>query len=67
MNHKDALHFNGIHTQCKPIPSGATWKKIGNGTHSRCPKAGGVERFHSHNFDGPLWDACGCPEELEAS
>ncbi len=56
------LHSNGVHVECKPIPSGATWKKIGDGTHRRCPLAGKVERFHSHDFDGPL--ICGCEEEF---
>ena len=60
---KNSLHVNGVHTQCSPVPSGSTWKKVGDWTHRRCTLAGRVERLHSHDFDGPLWVACGCDEE----
>ncbi|MEU8158008.1 hypothetical protein AB0B94_30515 [Micromonospora sp. NPDC048986] len=51
------LHYNGIHTQCKAAPWGA---RASDDTHRRCTKAGTVEQVHGHDFDGPLWDACGC-------
>lgn len=45
----EAMHRNGVHTHC-------TW--------GECRLAGKVERFHGHDFEGPLWDACGCDELL---
>ncbi|MEV0267731.1 hypothetical protein AB0H43_03065 [Hamadaea sp. NPDC050747] len=51
------LHANGIHTQCKTKRT-----KTGDGSHRDCPRAGKVERYHGHDFDGPLWAACGCEE-----
>ncbi len=56
----DDLHHNGIHTMCHPA-TGA-WSTIGSGGSDRCPRAGTVESMHGHDFDGPLWDACGCDE-----
>lgn len=54
--HREDMHYAGVHTRCRYAPprSGDGWKK--------CHLAGKVERFHSHDFDGPLYDACGCAE-----
>lgn len=56
--YRDELHFNGVHVLCELAPMWAGAKRIGDGTSSKCAKAGTVERFHSHDHDGPL--ACGC-------
>jgi len=59
--HADELHHNGIHVGCKLAPKWAnTSKRIGNGSSTSCPLAGKVERFHSHDHDGPL--VCGCDD-----
>lgn len=51
------MHDNGVHTACHHAP-----RRPGNprGSAGACPRAGTVERFHSHDFDGPL--ACGCDD-----
>lgn len=54
------LHANGVHTQCRLAPEWVGGKRIGDGTAGSCPAAGRVERFHSHDHDGPL--DCGCEE-----
>jgi hypothetical protein len=59
-DYKAELHANGVHVECKLAPRWAGGKRIGDGTWRRCPRAGTVDRFHSHDHDGPL--ACGCPE-----
>jgi hypothetical protein len=56
MNASD-MHVNGVHTKC--IQSRT---RLGDGTWRQCPQAGRVDRFHGHDFDGPLWAACGCDE-----
>ncbi len=40
-------HSHGIHTHCDP---------------SECALAGTIERFHDHDFDGPL--PCDCDEDV---
>lgn len=62
------LHDNGVHTKCTP-PAKKTGGAVGikpkyqDGGHAGwCLKAGTVEAYHGHDFDGPLWDACGCEE-----
>jgi len=56
------LHANGVHVYCKlaKVWLKSTGKRIGNGSSTGCVYAGKVERFHSHDHDGPL--ACGCDE-----
>lgn len=61
MRDVSGMHRSGVHVWCTPIPSGSTWR-VGDGSHRKCRYAGAVERFHVHDFDGPLWDACGCDE-----
>jgi len=62
------MHDCGVHTHCT-YPT----KRTGGAVNIRlayhdgrcadwCIKAGTVEAWHTHEFDGPLWDACGCPE-----
>lgn len=53
-------HAAGIHTQCAPVKSGATWRTVGDGTHKSCPRAGTIDRIHDHDFPGLL--PCGCDE-----
>ena len=53
-DHKDDLHYNGVHVECRPAGQG----NRGDGTHRKCTKAGGVERIHGHDFDGPLVYGC---------
>jgi hypothetical protein len=53
-------HDNGVHVNCRPAHD----KNVGSGSPARCAYAGGVERVHSHDYDGPL--VCGC-EELGAA
>ena len=51
---QDELHDSGVHVECRPAhgrPDG-TWR--------HCTLAGKVERFHSHDYQGPL--VCGCNE-----
>lgn len=64
----DELHANGVHTECT-YPARQTGGAVGirprhqdGGRSGWCMRAGRVERFHSHDFDGPLWAACGCEE-----
>jgi len=54
------LHINGVHVHCTLAPLWTTTKRIGDGTPAKCPDAGKVERFHSHDHEGLL--ACGCHE-----
>lgn len=55
------LHDNGVHTRCTLAPRWAgSGQRMGDGTSAKCVKAGRVERFHSHDHDGPL--DCGCEE-----
>lgn len=63
------LHDNGIHTMCsKPTkPTGGAVnirpRLHDGGTPTTCMRAGTVEAMHSHDFEGPLWQAgCGCLE-----
>lgn len=43
------------------------WMQHDSGVHVNCPKhvdcdrPGTVDRFHAHDYDGPL--VCGCDEE----
>jgi hypothetical protein len=55
------LHNNGIHTRCGLADLWTKTKRIGDGTPRKCEYAGKVERFHSHDFDGPL--DCGCDDD----
>lgn len=66
------LHANGVHTHCT-YPRRKTGGASGGRTPIRaryedgnradwCIRAGTVDPLHSHDFDGPLWDACGCDE-----
>lgn len=63
------MHHNGVHTHCK-APTGkgrivdSTGHHRGDGTHRACHLHGRVERFHGHDFEGPLWAACGCEEGI---
>jgi hypothetical protein len=56
------LHEAGVHVRCKlaPLASGSRARHASDGTWRKCPHAGKVERFHSHDFDGSL--VCGCPD-----
>ena len=61
------LHANGVHTHCTAPHGRERW--VANGQRGRgdltsrnCHLHGRVERFHSHDHDGPL--ACGCEEEF---
>lgn len=58
--HRADLHEAGLHIMCRPALLWSGVRRIGDGTWRRCPLAGKMERFHSHEFDGPL--ICGCPE-----
>lgn len=61
-DYKNDLCVAGIHIYCKlaPLWQGKGTTRIGNGSWSSCPKAGTIERFHSHDYDGLL--VCGCIE-----
>lgn len=54
------LHGSGIHTECTLAPLWAGVRRIGDGTPDRCPLAGRIERFHAHDYDGPM--VCGCDD-----
>lgn len=54
----DDQHGAGVHLECTRAPIWAGTKRIGDGTSRKCPKAGTLDRFHSHDYDGPL--VCGC-------
>lgn len=61
------LHANGVHTHCSAPTGRGRW--VANGQRGRgdltsrnCHLYGRVERFHSHDHEGPL--ACGCEEEF---
>lgn len=45
-------HASGVHYGCKPGKNSGSWRS--------CRHAGKVERFHDHDYDGPL--VCGCDE-----
>jgi|WetSurSiteA1Bulk_404760.scaffolds.fasta_scaffold31457_2 hypothetical protein len=72
MTNAAELHANGIHTKCtypKRKTGGASggrtpiMPKYQDGNRADwCVRAGKIDRFHSHDFDGPLWDACGCDD-----
>lgn len=53
--HLDDLHHNGVHIECHPAHD-----RRKQSTARSCHRAGGVERFHSHSFEGPL--ICGCDD-----
>jgi len=62
------MHESGVHTLCL-FPSRKTGGAVGvrpgyyDGGHSGwCIKAGTVDAYHSHDFDGALWASCGCRE-----
>lgn len=64
-----AHHRNGIHLACKPIKmqrvgtaSGVIYRKPSKSEQddNNCQYAGGIEMFHSHDFDGPL--PCDCED-----
>jgi hypothetical protein len=64
----DDLHDNGVHTACR-FPAKKTGGAVGirpsyhDGMVAEwCIKAGSVDRYHSHDFEGTLYDACGCEE-----
>ena len=59
-DHVWGLHLNGVHIRCTSAPLWAGVRRIGDGTPAKCPLAGTVDRFHSHDHDGPL--ECGCPD-----
>jgi hypothetical protein len=59
-NEKTDLHLSGVHVECTLAPKWAGVRRIGDGTWRRCPLAGTVERFHAHDYDGPL--VCGCTD-----
>lgn len=56
------LHANGVHVHCglADVWLKSIGKRVGNGSSTKCVLAGKVERFHSHDHDGPL--ACGCDD-----
>lgn len=58
----NGLHANGVHVHCRLAKVWAGARRIGDGTAGRCAYAGKVERFHSHDHDGPL--ACGCNDAV---
>lgn len=55
------LHNAGVHVECTPADNWTSTKKVGDGTPRKCVLAGKLERFHSHDFDGPL--VCGCDDD----
>lgn len=54
------MHISGVHALCRPADVWAGVRAVGDGTPRKCPLAGKVERFHAHDFDGPL--VCGCAD-----
>lgn len=58
------LHANGVHVHCRlaDVWLKGIGKRVGDGTPRKCVRAGKVDRFHSHDFDGLL--VCGCPEDV---
>lgn len=50
-----ALHRSGVHVECRPRSG-----RYGGDSWRSCKYAGRVERFHAHDFEGPL--VCGCDD-----
>ena len=57
---KEQLHAAGVHIDCKLADRWAGSKRSRDGTWRRCLLAGRIERFHTHDYDGPL--VCGCSD-----
>lgn len=55
-----AQHDNGIHVYCETAPMWSGAKRVGDGTWKSCPAPGVIERFHSHDYDGP--NVCDCDD-----
>jgi hypothetical protein len=54
MSYRTDLHDAGVHAECSNSGTKTAPRE------RRCKLAGKVERFHSHEFDGPL--VCGCED-----
>jgi len=56
-------HDAGVHANCRPAPR-SRWSLKGTGSANACLVVAVhgpcVERFHSHDYEGPL--VCGCSE-----
>lgn len=57
-------HDAGVHVNCRPAANGANWTLKGTGSANACRLVAEhgpcVERWHSHDYEGPL--VCGCTE-----